>query len=560
LPTAGHDLDAFALLACRLAIGFCGTLWQNTSGCPVPDLASRTVYLLDSAGRTYGGMESFSKAKIKMRSYSLDSQAKNSPIKVLLVDDDQNTYLLTRRMLSKMQGPFQIEWAPNYENGLEAIKRKQHDVYLLDYRLGARNGLELLRQAIAAGCKEPIIMLTTENPEVDAEAMKLGAADFLSKDRLDSALLERSIRYSIKQYTTLRALRESEAQLASFMQNVPCAVYMKDLQGRYVYVNETCEKLFHRKSEDWIGQRDDDLWPKQMAQKFKERDHEIISHKRVLESNEIVVQKDGPHHWLTNKFPILNEQGVPIMVGGAAIDITERKRLEKEIQEVSEQEKRRIGQDLHDGLGQYLTGISFMAKVLQQKLAAKSLPEASDAQKISELVNRTVSQTRDLARGLCPVELETSGLQAALIELAASVDKLYDGISCALECNHSVLIYDNATAIHLYRIAQEAVNNAVKHGKASRIVIDLAAGEGTIILTVRDNGCGLPKGLTKSKGMGLRVMNYRAGMIGATVSFEAAPGGGTLVSCIMPNSRKSQKTPAKPPSSKRLPRTPALKT
>jgi PAS domain S-box-containing protein len=333
---------------------------------------------------------------------------------------------------------------------------------------------------------------------------------------------------------------------------------MKDLQGRYVYVNETCEKLFHRKSENWIGQRDDDLWPKQMALKFKERDHEIISDKKVLESNEIVVQKDGPHHWLTNKFPILNEQGVPIMVGGAAIDITERKRLEKEIQEVSEQEKRRIGQDLHDGLGQYLTGVSFMAKVLQQKLADKGLPEAADAQKISELVNKTVSQTRDLARGLCPVELETNGLQAALLELAASVDKLFDA-SCTLECNHPVLIYDTAAGIHLYRIAQEAVNNAFKHGKASQIVVGLAAGEGTIILTVRDNGCGLPKGLTKSKGMGLRVMNYRAGMIGASVTLQGAPGGGTLVSCTMPNSRKSQKTPVKSPSSKRLLRAPALK-
>jgi len=244
-----------------------------------------------------------------MRYYSEDKS--NISIRVLLVDDDQNSYLLVRRMLCKMQGPFQIEWAPNYEAGLEAIIRKQHDVYLLDYRLGSRNGLELLQEALVAGCKEPIIMLTTEKPEVDAQAMRLGAADFLSKDRLDSSLLERSIRHSIKQYATLRALRESQAQLSSFMQNVRCAVYMKDLQGRYVYVNETCEKLFHRKFADWIGKTDDELWPKPIAQKFKEKDREIISNKEVLESTEIVVQKDGPHHWLTNKFPMLNEQSIP---------------------------------------------------------------------------------------------------------------------------------------------------------------------------------------------------------------------------------------------------------
>lgn len=492
-----------------------------------------------------------------MRSYSVDNDGKDTPIQVLLVDDDQNSYLLTRRMLSKMRDSFQIEWAPSYETGLEAIVRKEHDVYLLDYRLGARNGLELLREAIAAGCKEPIIMLTTENPAVDTEAMKLGAADFLSKDRLDSALLERSIRYSIKQYATLRALRESEAQLASFMQNVPCAVYMKDLQGRYVYVNEMCEKLFHRKFGDWIGKMDEELWPKPIAQKFKEKDHEIVSDKKVLESTEIVVQKDGPHHWLTSKFPILNEQGVPIMVGGAAIDITERKRLEREIQEISEQEKRRIGQDLHDGLGQYLTGISFMAKVLQQKLAAKNLPEATDARKISELVNRTVSQTRDLARGLCPVELETNGLQAALQELAASVEKVFDA-SCSLECKQPVLIEDNAAAIHLYRIAQEAVNNAVKHGRASQIVISLTLGNGSIHLTVKDNGCGLPKGL-KNKGMGLRVMNYRAGMIGASITLDGQPGRGTRVSCIMPDNKGSAKASAKLPDARKVARSVSLK-
>lgn len=456
-----------------------------------------------------------------------------------MVDDDENSYLLTRRMLSKMQAPFLIDWAPNYEAGLNAIGRKEHDVFLLDYRLGPRNGLELLREALAAGCKEPIIMLTTENPEVDAEAMRLGAADFLSKDRLDSAILERSIRYSIKQYATLRALRESEAQLASFMQNVPCAVYMKDVRGRYVYVNEMCEKVFHRKFSDWIGKTDDELWPKPMAQRFKEADQEIIAERKVLETAEVIAQKDGPHYWLTSKFPILNEQGVPIMVGGAAIDITERKRLEQEIQEVSEKEKQRIGQDLHDGLGQYLTGISFMAKVLQQRLAAKALPEAEDARKISELVNRTVSQTRDLARGLCPVELENNGLQAALQELAGSVEKLFN-VSCTVDCKQPVLISDNAVAIHLYRIAQEAVNNAVKHGKAENIVIGLTSADETINLTVKDNGSGLPKSFAKSKGMGLRVMNYRAGMIGGNVTIEGLSGGGALVRCHVssdPNSK-----------------------
>ncbi|MCI0538108.1 MAG: PAS domain-containing protein, partial [Verrucomicrobiales bacterium] len=273
-----------------------------------------------------------------MRSYSLEGIPENSSVKVLLVDDDQDSYLLTRRMLNKIDGAFQIDWASSFESGLESVARHAHDVYLFDYRLGAHNGLELLRQALAIGCKKPIIMLTTENPEVDAEAMRLGAADFLNKERLDASLLERSIRYSIKQFSTLRALRESQAQLGSFMQNVPCALYMKDLQGRYVYVNGVCEKLFNRPPLECTGKNDDELWHKSAAQKQRETDRKVATTRKAIETTETIAKADGLHYWLATRFPILNEQGATMMIGGAAIDITERKRLEREIQEISERE------------------------------------------------------------------------------------------------------------------------------------------------------------------------------------------------------------------------------
>src|SRR5215212_2813642 len=184
----------------------------------------------------------------------------SQPIRVLLIDDDQDSYILTRHKLSKIPGGnFTVDWAASYDAGLVEIKKNGHDVYLLDYRLGAQTGLELLREALAAGCKAPIIMLTSENPLVDAEAMKLGAADFLSKDKLDAALLERSIRYSIKHFRTLQQLREREAQMDAFMKNVPCAVYMKSPEGRYIYANETCAKVFRRTVDDVIGKTDADL-------------------------------------------------------------------------------------------------------------------------------------------------------------------------------------------------------------------------------------------------------------------------------------------------------------
>ncbi|MGV3772958.1 MAG: PAS domain-containing protein [Verrucomicrobiales bacterium] len=470
------------------------------------------------------------------------------PIRVLLVDDDEDSYILTRHQLSKIKGQgLHLDWAPTYDAGLEMIRKNAHDVYLLDYRLGARNGLDLLREALAIGCKAPIIILTTENPEVDAEAMRLGAADFLSKDHLNSALLERSIRYAIKHFDTLRTLREREAQMEAFMQNVPCAVYMKDVQGRYIYVNEAYAQVFRRKVEDFIGKSDEMLWPKNVAQKIKNADQHALNSKKAHNSTESIVHEDGTHSWLTTRFPILDEHGQPAMVGAAAVDITENKRLESEIQEISEKEKRRIGQDLHDGLGQYLTGIACMVKVVEQKLATKGLPEAGDVKKITNMVNETIFQARDLARGLCPVELETNGLQAALQELANRLEKLFK-VNCTLKAPQLMKVYDNASAVHLYRIAQEAVNNAIKHGKATAITISLMPQNNQAVLTITDNGCGLPKGANKANGMGLRVMNYRANMIGATVTIEQAPEGGVMVRCSMPNQPPAK--PGKKPASK----------
>lgn len=471
----------------------------------------------------------------------IESLTPGRPINVLLVDDDEDSYLLTRHHLSRIAGEkHHLDWAPNYENGLDLISERRHDVYLLDYRLGAQNGIDLLKEALALGCKAPIIMLTTENPEVDAEAMRLGAADFLSKDKLDSALLERSVRYSIKHFKTLQQLREREAQINAFMKNVPCAVYMKDLEGKYVYANETCAKVFRRSVEEVIGKTDAELLPKTTAAKARHLDQQVMGQNKAIETTESYNRDDGMHYWLTNRFPICDHGEQPMMVGGAAIEITENKRLEREVQEISESEKRRIGQDLHDGLGQYLTGIACMVKVVEQKLASRELTEAGDVKKITAMVNETIIQARDLARGLSPVELENNGLQAALTELASRVSRT--NVNCEVKAPTFTKVYDNAAAIHLYRIAQEAVNNAIKHGRAKNIIISLNTQNNQVELAVHDDGAGFSKTPGKG-GMGLRVMNYRAGMIGATVAITPGAPSGTLVRCVMANRLPNAKAP-----------------
>jgi signal transduction histidine kinase len=215
------------------------------------------------------------------------------------------------------------------------------------------------------------------------------------------------------------------------------------------------------------------------------------------------------------------------------IDITERKRLEKAILEVSAREQHRIGEDLHDGLGQHLTGIAFMSKVLESKLCEMSLPESVDAAKIVKLVNEAINKTRELSRGLLPVVSDAHGLMSALTRYAEETQDLFR-ITCRFECGSPVLVYDVNVATHLYHIAREAVNNAIKHGHPSHIVIGLTAENGEGTLSVRDDGEGFLEIPANHTGMGLNIMNYRANMVGGSLDVRKNPTRGTSVVCLFP--------------------------
>ena len=211
-------------------------------------------------------------------------------------------------------------------------------------------------------------------------------------------------------------------------------------------------------------------------------------------------------------------------------EIAERERLERELLEISEREQRRIGHDLHDSLCQHLTGVALAGQVLEDKLAALQLPQAADAGKMVELMAEGIDLSRKLAKGLCPVEMAADGLMLALEEYAETTSELFK-VACRFECDSPVLFHATATAVHLYRIAQEAVGNAIKHGKAKNILIRLNAGEEVTVLTIKDDGVGLPATLPKDHGMGLRIMAHRANMISGGFNVQRAEAGGTLVTC-----------------------------
>ena len=225
-------------------------------------------------------------------------------------------------------------------------------------------------------------------------------------------------------------------------------------------------------------------------------------------------------------------QRAAILIG----EIAERERLQSELLDISEREQRRIGQDLHDGLCQHLAGTALAAQVLSEKLAARSAGESGDAAGVVELVEQSIGLSHRIASGLHPVEMDPEGLMHALAQFAETTRELYR-VDCRFSPSGRVLVDDSRVAENLYRIAQEAVRNAVKHGNARAVAIQLFLLRGQPALRIRDDGSGYDPRAPQNSGMGLRIMRHRAHVIGSDFAIQPGKAGGTVVS-VVPHSAK----------------------
>lgn len=212
-------------------------------------------------------------------------------------------------------------------------------------------------------------------------------------------------------------------------------------------------------------------------------------------------------------------------------DITEKKSLERALAESASLERSKVGTELHDGLGQILTGMAFMCKATEQKLFDKKLPEYNDLKKIKELLNEATKLVKNISNGLIPLGIDPPCLEGALSRLAANTEGIYN-VSCKVASFITVPIQDRTLNEQLYFIASEALANAVKHGRAQNISLTLRSGD-SISLVIEDDGMGFPEGVNYNKGMGLRIMKYRAGIIGASLEVSSPKSGKTSVSCSL---------------------------
>jgi PAS domain S-box-containing protein len=347
-----------------------------------------------------------------------------------------------------------------------------------------------------------------------------------------AALLRRKVR---KQTFIIGQKLELEARLKEryrdLFESANDMVYTHDLNGSLTSLNIAGEQLLGMQRADVLNRSLLEFIAAEQRPAAGQWLQEIVKGTGTATAEWDFMTSGGERLRLEASTRLIEHEGKAVEVEGIARDVTERRRLEKEILEISTREQRRIGHDLHDGVCQQLAGIGVLADILADKLDEQTRPEAADARKLTDLLTQANKQTRGVARGLFPVRLEENGLVSALDELAQGAGAFFN-TRCEFQCAEPFVLNDQTVALHLYYIVQEAIVNAVKHGKARHIEVRLASAncDGGV-LTVRNDGALLAERMPPGPGMGIRIMRYRAKMIGATVTLNPIPGGGAEVIC-----------------------------
>ncbi len=333
-------------------------------------------------------------------------------------------------------------------------------------------------------------------------------------------------------------LKENEARSMAILDTAVDGIITIDEKGVITLFNQAAQKIFGYTEDEVLGENIRCLMPEPYR---REHDGYMFAYKstgqkKIIGSGREMtgLRKNGttfPLYLAVSEFYI----GDIRHFTGIVRDISDQRRLEQEVLKISDHERRRIGQDLHDGLGQMLTGIGLMSRSLSSTLEKEKSSAAARAAEITQLLREADEYAKNLSRGLLPVDFEVRGLVTSLERLAANAERLF-GITCTFREENPPVFHDTSVVEHLFRITQEAISNAVKHGTASEVSLELFSNEEYACLRVYDNGKGFESNWIEKKGSGMDIMQFRAQLIGANLDIRNRIEGGAVVNCTLPRS------------------------
>jgi two-component system, NarL family, sensor histidine kinase UhpB len=443
------------------------------------------------------------------------------------------------------------------------------------------DGLSALALVKERGLDLPFIIVSghiTDNTAV--AAMKAGAHDYVMKDNLmrlapavERELRDAEVRHARKQAE--KKLWEEHAFRQAIENSIPSGIAVVNLDGSQTYVNPAfCEMVGWEESELIGAKPPFAYWPPEDMETITSALTEVIDGHLPADGFELRYRRkngalldvlilvtplrdnyDNISGWLSSITDItrlkqaeaalrrsheeletrVRERTLDLSTANRQLQaaLTERRRLEHELLEITEKERRRIGLDLHDDLGQKLSGVALMAKGLQLKLAKQGLTDSKEAGRIHKLIQEAMTHASNVAHDLATLDLKQNALPDALKQLASHAKSSFK-ISCRFEADENIPTLEANVVRQLYKITQEALTNAIKHGKTKRVGIALAKDSSKIFLTIRNSGVPFPSVVSQNAGMGLRIMNYRANLIDASIDIKPGRPDGTVITCTVP--------------------------
>lgn len=451
---------------------------------------------------------------------------------VLVADDDEGVlYLLTDCL--RREGYNVVDFDSG-ASALEWLTHQRADLLVLDLKLGDLPAPSLIEQLRQRGRDFPFIVVTGHGDERSAvDVMKQGALDYVMKGTGMLDLLPGIVRRAFgiverdrKLAETNAIVRQREERLQKIIQTAFDGFVRLDANRRLLDANQAFCEMTGYSREELLNHAtsflESGLLPGDSGERIAELKDTGVTH-----FFSTFKRSDGRHYEVEVSIRADGDEYI-----GFVHDLSTLRRLERETLQSSLEERRRVGSELHDGLGQQLTAIELMSHALSRELKGIAPAQAKSAANITKYIQRAIALTRQLAHGLGPFAAGEDGLMMALTDLASMTTAT--GVRCEFICDQRVKITDTAIAAHLYRIAQEAITNSLKHGKARHIQLQFSARGEQVEFSIEDDGRGLPKAAARKVGMGLQLIQHRARLIGGQIVMHSAPGKGVRIVCSLP--------------------------